>query len=135
MYKSKIVIILLLLILLLEITLYLQKSNVIPTFNLSFSYANATNNNNTEEEYIRTIRLLLYPYLEKEVQDRYGKYAHVNSYDMDIDNISIGPDAKIIVEITFRPYIGAHNTISTDKATFQIEHNEAKIIEYITVDN
>jgi hypothetical protein len=132
--KSILLIMVLSAILVLEIVYYIQRNNCITTLNHNKT-SNAKTDTLTEEKYIRTIRLLLYPYLENEVQRRYGEYAHVNSYDMDIDSISINNNGKIIVVITFRPFIGAHNTISTDIATFQIGHNEAEIIEYITINN
>ncbi|MDF2543619.1 MAG: hypothetical protein K0S47_3337 [Herbinix sp.] len=129
--KSIFVIMVLSIILVLEIVFYLHNNY------LSISSNKVTSIHSkhiSEEEYIRTIRLLLFPSLEKEVQNRYGEYAHVNSYDMDIDSIVIEASDKIIVDIIFRPFIGAHNTISTDKATFQIDYNEVKIIKYDTIE-
>lgn len=104
--------------------------------NYSLSYANPDDKNYciTEEEYIRTISLLLYPYLTKEVQNRYGEYAHVNSYDMDIISITI-EKANVSVDIVFSPFKGAHNAISTDKATFFISNKDVEIIKYITIKN
>lgn len=95
---------------------------------------NKFNNKITNEEYISTIRNLLYPYLSKEVKYRYGEYAQIDRFDMNINNISILPDSKVNVEITIKPFLGAHNTISTDKATFLIGIEEVQIIKYITLD-
>lgn len=95
------------------------------------SLAKSSKGSISEEQYIRTLQLLLYPYINEEVHTRYGEYTYVDIYDINFKSIKIQSPIKITITVIIKPYTGAHNTISTDKVTLHVDDKNVKIINYI----
>lgn len=106
---------------------------IITIFSYSISNAKTTNTVITEEQYRYTIQNLLYPYIEEEVQKKYGYNAQVDIYDINIKSINIEPSSIISIVAIIKPYTGPHNTISTDKVNLEIEIGNVRITNYITI--
>jgi hypothetical protein len=86
-----------------------------------------------KEQYIRTLQLIFHPYIQEEVHNRYGDYANVDIFDINIESITIHSPIDITVVVIIKPYTGPHNTISTDKITLHVDSTNIKINNYITV--
>jgi hypothetical protein len=98
--------------------------------NRFISLAKTNNASITESQYRSTLQLILHPYIQEEVHNRYGKYAYVDIYDITFESIIIQSPIDITIDVIIQPYTGPHNTISTDKITLHVDDNQVQIINY-----
>lgn len=84
----------------------------------------------TNEQYVDTLRLLLYPYIIEEVQNIYDKYTHVDIYNIRFESIEIQTPANIFITVIIMPYTGPHNTVSIDKITLHVNSEGVTITNY-----
>lgn len=107
---------------------------VVSFSNISSLSSFAKSNNITyEEDFKRTIQLMLYSYINDEVQEQYGENVHTAIYDINLETVTIKSPIDIVVETIIHPYTGPHNTISTDKVTLRIGIDTVKIINYVVL--
>lgn len=87
-----------------------------------------------EELYQDLFITLLGPFIEKSIENYYGKPYAYDPWSVDVINIE-RPNGNrtsyFIIKLQIMPYIGAHNTIGIDNLTIEVKYGEVpKVIKF-----
>lgn len=81
-----------------------------------------------EDVYKDIFVTLLAPYIDKAIENHYGKPYAFAPWDVYVLSIT-RPDGDFIIKLQISPYIGAHNSVGVDNIIIKVSYGEAPIVQ------